>query len=262
MNDEVLSLVAAHTGPISKVRPVNAGHRADVKAVVEADRGQFFVKAFEESDPATPDPQEVSIYPLLGNVAPPLVAYERSSRWMILVYAFFDGAHCNLRPGSADVSKAVALVEAVGLVEVPESLRRFPASWAHVASPDEIEVLGGRSLLHSDIQPENLLIGESAVLVDWTAPRSGSPIINLTELVTQLIAAGHTPESAEAQVAACGAWSRCAASIDTAATVLLRMHRGWEKRSPGWAMRYPEDSWHRGISRAVEVWAEHRDVAS
>jgi thiamine kinase-like enzyme len=38
-----------------------------------------------------------------------------------------------------------------------------------VASLDEIAVLGGSSLLHSDIQPENLLVGEYAVLVDWTA---------------------------------------------------------------------------------------------
>jgi hypothetical protein len=260
--DEVLSLAAVHTGPISNVRSVNAGYRADQKAIVTANRGQFFVKAFEESDPATSDPQEVAVYPLLGKVAPPLVAYERSSDWMVLVYAFADGSHCDLRLGSADVPKVVAVVDAVGGIELPEALQRFPAPWKREASTDEVAALGGSSLLHSDLQPENILVAESAVLVDWTAPRSGSPVINLTELVTQLIAAGHTPEAAEAQVVDCEGWPRNAATIDMAAAVLVRMHRGWEREAPGWAMRYREGSWLRGISGAVETWAEHRNVAS
>lgn len=262
MNDEVLSLVARHTGLVSNVRSVKAGYRADVKAVVEADQGQFFVKAFEEPDPAVPDPQEVAIYPLLGQIAPPLIAYERSSNWMVLLYAFDAGSHCDLRPGSRDVPKVVATVNAVSGIELPETLQRFPAPWGRMASPDEAKTLSGSSLLHSDLQPENILVSEAAVLVDWTAPRSGSPVINLTELVAQLIVAGHTPEGAEAQVIGCDGWPQDTTPIDTAAAVLLRLYRTWEKERPGWAMRYPEDSWLRGISRAVEMWAEHRNVAS
>ena len=42
----------------------------------------------------------------------------------------------------------------------------------------------------SDHQPENILVNESAVLVDWTAPGFGPAVVNLTELATQLIASG------------------------------------------------------------------------
>ncbi|HTJ68601.1 MAG TPA: hypothetical protein VL551_13785 [Actinospica sp.] len=262
MSEQVLKLIAPYTGAVRSVVPIQAGYRADVTLSVRAAEGRFFVKSFEETNPDAADPREVAISGYLRGVSPALVGYVRTDSLMVLVYEHVEGRHANLSPGSADIAHTATLVDEVGRIELPSSDQWRHRSWKGIATADEVALLDGTCLLHSDINPTNVLVKDGrAWLVDWSSPTVGAAVINLGELVTQLIAAGNDPEQAERVVEGCEAWRRAdRETVDTLATVLLRMHRKWERDRPGWRERFPVGSWLWCISPAVEDWAEYRGV--
>lgn len=264
MTEEVLTLIAPYTGEVHGVAPIDAGYRADVTLSVTAAEGRFFVKAFKETNPNAADPREVAVSGHLRAVSPRLVGYVRTDSLMVLVYEYIDGRHADLSPGSADVAQTVALIDDLSRIEVPETAGLPHRSWKNVATADEVALLDGSALLHSDINPTNVLMQrDRALLVDWSSPTLGSQVVNLGELVSQLVAAGHEPADAERAVARCRAWAQAdPQTVDVLAAVLLRMHRKWERDRPGWRNRFPEGSWLREISPAVEAWAEHRGVSA
>lgn len=260
MNPEIQELIARYTGTIRQVAVIDAGYRADVTASVEAERGRFFVKAFKEAG-TVPEPREVALNPYVAGIGPALVGHARSESWTALVYEHIEGRHADLSPRSPDVARVVSLIDRVGRVQLPEGGPWRHRAWRDVATADEVRLLDGDALLHSDINPENFLVdGEDrAWLVDWASPTLGAAVVNLGELVTQLIAAGHSPAEAEHAVSECEAWANAEPGvIDTLARVLARMHRGWERDRPGWRARFPEGSWHRAITPAVDAWASYR----
>ncbi len=262
MDDEVAALVAKHTGAVREASPVGAGYRADLTVDVRAEGGRFFVKAFREDNPDAADPREVSLNPFLRGIGPVLVGYERTSAWMVLVYEHVQGRAADLSPGSPDVPRVVEAVAGIGSIALPEEGPWPHRAWTNVASAEEVALLDGSCLLHSDINPDNVLIGSRAWVVDWSAPTRGGAAVNLGELVTQLIAAGHAPGDAEQAVLGCEAWSAAEPGVlDTLARVLARMHRRWEQERPGWQERFPRGTWLRGITPAVYAWAAHRGVA-
>ena len=260
MNPEIQELIAPYTGTVRRVAEIDAGYRADVTASVEADRGRFFVKAFKEAGTAVPEPREVALNPYVRGIGPPLVRLARSGSWTALIYVFIEGRHADLGPGSPDISHVVSLIDRVGRVHPPDDGTWRHRTWRDVASADEVRLLDGNALLHSDINPENILVdGTRAWLVDWSSPFLGAAVVNLGELVTQLIAAGHSPAAAEHTVSGCEVWANAEPGvIDALARVLARMHRGWERDRPGWRARFPEGSWHRAITPAVDAWASYR----
>ncbi|QMU68068.1 protein kinase [Streptacidiphilus sp. P02-A3a] len=259
MNPEIQELIAPYTGTVRRVAVIDAGYRADVTASVEADRGRFFVKAFKEAGTVS-EPREVALNPYVAGIGPALVGHARSESWTALVYVFIEGRHADLSPSSPDIARVVSLIDHVGRVRLPESGPWRHRTWRDVATADEARLLDGGALLHSDINPENFLVdGTQAWLVDWSSPFLGAAVVNLGELVTQLIAAGHSPAEAEHAVSGCEVWADAEPGvIDALARVLARMHRGWERDRPGWRARFPEGSWHRAISPAVEAWASYR----
>jgi thiamine kinase-like enzyme len=66
-------------------------------------------------------------------------------------------------------------------------------------------LFAGPTLLHGNINPDNLLIGPDgeATVVDWSWPTHGAAFIDPACLVVQLIAAGHAPAQAENWAARC-----------------------------------------------------------
>ncbi len=71
-------------------------------------------------------------------------------------------------------------------------------------------------------------------------------------LVVQLVAAGHTPRSAESWAADCDAWANASgAAVDAFATAYARMNR---RR----ALRNPNTPWLAAMAEATEAWAAYR----
>ena len=73
---------------------------------------------------------------------------------------------------------------------------------------DTALLLAGCTLLHGDINPDNLLVAPdgNVIIVDWSWPTHGAAFIDPACLAVQLIAAGHDPAQAEAWAARCTAW--------------------------------------------------------
>ncbi|MEV5824198.1 hypothetical protein AB0L25_01330 [Spirillospora sp. NPDC052242] len=115
----------------------------------------------------------------------------------------------------------------------------------------ELTRLAGSALLHTDVNPTNVRVGVSAVLVDWAAASRGAPFVNPCDFVICLIASGHPPREAEAIVADLPAW-RDADPLDidyyarTVSTAWL--HAFWNLTNP----------WAKATVRAAQHWAMHR----
>jgi thiamine kinase-like enzyme len=117
-------------------------------------------------------------------------------------------------------------------------------------------LLAGGTLLHGDINPDNLLVvpdGE-VTIVDWSWPTHGAALIDPACLTVQLIAAGHTPAEAEGWVARCTAWREAdPAALDAFAIAAVRMYRRFEQPDP--------EPWRRAMTAAAD-WARHRGQAT
>jgi len=125
------------------------------------------------------------------------------------------------------------------------------------AHTDDTSLFRGDTLLYTDINPDNLLIGESHTwAVDWAWPTRGAAFIDPAQLVVQLIAAGHTPEAAENWATECTAWSAAdPRAIDVFSTANARL---WQTR----ASRPPDLAWLQAMADAARQWTDHRHHAS
>jgi Ser/Thr protein kinase RdoA (MazF antagonist) len=70
-----------------------------------------------------------------------------------------------------------------------------------------IDLVGGDSLIHTDLHALNILITEEqARIIDWAWARRGAPWVDTGFLIIRLIDAGHTPDQAERWASTITAW--------------------------------------------------------
>jgi len=159
-------------------------------------------------------------------------------------------------PDSADLPTVVDLLNRIHALELPEVARDWPETrWDWFADRGDPALFRGDALLHSDINPNNLLIGERrSWAVDWSWPTRGAAFIDPAQLVMQLVSAGHIAEAAESWAARCKAWVNAdPKAIDAFAKATARMNR---RR----ALRNPDEYWLTAMAEAAEAWAAHRGV--
>jgi len=135
-------------------------------------------------------------------------------------------------------------------------LKRAEQRWAtHVDRPDEVVLLAGETLLHTDYSPDNVLIhGPHARLVDWAWPTRGAAFIDSACLIVRLIFAGHTAAQAEQHVASLPAWrSAPARGLDVFASALARMWVQIAEADPS--------PWKTGMARSANAWRAFRAPA-
>ena len=131
-------------------------------------------------------------------------------------------------------------------------LKRAERRWAAYMDPDDLGLLHGDTLLHTDYAPDNVLIdGAEARLVDWAWPTLGAAFIDPCCLIVRLIHGGHTPEQAQACVAPTAAWqSAPAPSADAFAAALARM---WSEIANS-----GRDSWKQQMAASARSWQRRR----
>jgi Ser/Thr protein kinase RdoA (MazF antagonist) len=176
--------------------------------------------------------------------------------WNLLGFAFLDGRHADYRPGSPDIAKVVATMGRLASVRCPDlpQLKQAERRWArYVDSGADLALLSGRTLLHTDYNPDNVIIqNETARLIDWAWLTKGAPFIDPACFVVRLVAAGHTPAEAEAWVGTHPGWNReNQRGIDVIAVALSRM---WAEI----ASDEPSSAWKADIATSARAWAEHR----
>jgi hypothetical protein len=191
--------VSAHIGAVTGWVPVTEGLTCQTAAVLATADGRVFIKGVPVSDPDAVVGQdwEVAANPLVAGVAPLLLARVSVAGWDILVFEYVDGRHADLTHGSADTALVARALERMQEVTAGGLAPRFADRFAHVLSDDEQLLLTGDTLLHTDTNPHNLLIGTNgAHVVDWAMVAAGPAWVDVALTAVRLMEAGWPPEAA------------------------------------------------------------------
>jgi hypothetical protein len=250
--------IADRTGPVRCARTVSGGRNSPLATVLDTPAGSVFVKGLPaDARGVATQAREAATAPYVAEVAPTLRWHmPDAAGWNVLAFDYVDGRHADYTPGSPDVAAVVELLARVGDIDYPadapgRDARRAFASY--VGDPDAAGLLGGTTLLHTDYNPENVLIGsDGARLVDWAWPCRGTAWIDPCVLIVRLIAAGHSPQAAEECVADVPAW-RSAPALSVAVFVAASVRL--------WAEIAEQDSqqpWKHDMANAARAWAQTR----
>ncbi|MHC0430797.1 protein kinase [Streptomyces sp. O3] len=257
---EFWALIRPYTGELVNSRPAEHGFGSDLTAVVDCERGPFFVKAMRNHPGGRRNSiiREREVNPYVQPISPALRWSTENEEWIVLGFAVVDGRKADFTPGSPDLPAVIDTLIRIGALELPKVAEDWPENrWDRFAADEsEASQFRGSSLLYTDINESNIIIGgHDAWAVDWSWPTKGAGFIDPACLVVQLIAAGHNPESAESWAAQCPAWgSASTEALDAFASATLRMNRAVSARKP-------TEVWLESMAEAAQAWASHRGVA-
>ncbi|MEV5570367.1 protein kinase [Spirillospora sp. NPDC052269] len=225
---------------------------------MNAENGRFFVKAIRNRPGGRRDSlvREGLINAFVRSVTPDLLWEAEDDEWFVLGFEYAEARHADFSPGSSDLPVVVDLLDRVTDLRTPEIAREWPETrWDRFAPFEERALFAGEDLLHTDIHPNNFLLGDDGCwLVDWAWPTTGAGFIDSALLVVQLIATDHTPASAESWASRCRAWQKAVpAAVDAFASANLRMLRASAERSP-------EATWRKAMADAAQAWTDHRGL--
>jgi hypothetical protein len=246
--------VEKHTGPVLQAVTVSEGLNSAVAAVLTTETGQVFAKGLRADYPRrwTQD-MEALINPYVAALAPRLL-WRVQDEWDMLGFELVKGGHADYAPGSPDFLAVASLMAVLGGIRCPdEPVKHAPHRWrGYVDAPGDLGWLDGDRLLHTDWSPSNVLItGGRGLLVDWAWPTRGAGWIDPACLIIRLIAAGHTPPSAESVVHDVPAWQGAASEgLAVFAGACARM---WQEIADAG----PAD-WTKRMARAAHQWQRHR----
>lgn len=282
--DNVRSAVEQRCGgQVLKAEMPPMGCSSDFSATLHLDGGRVFCKGIRADHPAAwMHRNEAAVNALLPRgLAPRLLWQLEVDGWLMLGFEHMAGRHPDLTPSSADLA---AVAEAVTALHQPipsaAPNRSLAARWArlpvwrqyaqdapvdldpweaeHLPRLVELEtaapgLVGGDALLHTDLQPGNLLIDDGAVVViDWAWASQGAAWVDPAVMVIRLVAAGHSPQSAESWAARIPAWREAPAAAVTAfAATVLGL---WGHKSRSAAAR-PHSA---QLTAAARAWTRHR----
>jgi len=132
-------------------------------------------------------------------------------------------------------------------------IKRAEHRWReYVHEPEELAMLAGDHLLHTDFSPLNVLIsGDRALLIDWAWPTRGAGWIDPACLVLRLMAHGSTARSAEAVIGDAPAWR--AAPPEGLAVFARACAAMWHEIATSNPV-----GWTQHVARAATDWAHAR----
>ncbi|GAA4907268.1 hypothetical protein [Streptomonospora salina] len=263
MNDlpgpELRALIAPHTGEVSDIRPAQLGHSADVTAVIECEKGPFFVKAV----PNRPGGKRASlvreglINPYVQPLSPAVLWQAEDDAWTVLGFEVIQGRTADFTPGSPDLPAVVELLNRIRRLPLPDMARDWEETRWDRFTADEPEAahLRGDTLLFTDLNPNNFIVGGGRTwAVDWSWPTRGAALIDPASFLVQLVAAGHSPTDADAWANECDAWTSAdSAAIAVFVAATVRMYRAFAECDPA--------QWRKAMVAAVETWADYRNVS-
>ena len=255
LDPALVGLIEPHTGPILEtVRAFRS--RSDYTGIVRTVAGRIFVKAVRDPSRATSSlEREAAVNTAVRHLAAELLWQARGNTWFALGFKYVPGNHASFEPGSRDLPAAVCAIDRIGDTSLPDVMRSWRETRWDQYSDGAAGRFRGRTLLHGDISPNNLLVGPDAnvTIVDWAWPTYGAGFIDPACFAVRLIAAGHTPAQAEEWASRCNGWRDADPSaIDAFALATERMHQRFERSSP--------KPGHRVIAEAATAWAAYRGM--
>ncbi|TDD79912.1 phosphotransferase [Actinomadura rubrisoli] len=250
--------VQEHSGPVRRVESAAGGGHADFASTLHVLQGPVFVKAArklpdEDGAEVRALRREAAINQHVSGLAPRLLWTAEAGGWLALGFEHVEGRHADYAPGSADLALLTRVVRAIQALPCPDVVQmRVERRWEAVAA--DVSSIAGNALLHTDLNPRNLLItSEGRVyVVDWAFASRGAPWVEAGQVVPWLIRAGHTPRQAERWAESIPSWDAAdPAAIGLYARASAERWRRYGERAHGGGA-VPE------YVAVAQRWAEYR----
>jgi thiamine kinase-like enzyme len=112
--------------------------------------------------------------------------------------------------------------------------------------------LAGETLLHTDFNPLNVLMGDgTARIIDWAWATRGAAFVDPACFLLRLMLSGHTAAQAEAWAAQCDSWAIASdKAINAFAVACARLYAEIAREDP--------QPWKGRFAAAAQDWARHR----
>lgn len=252
----VRDAIEQRTGPVLDTQIPVEGQNSAVALVLTTPTGQVFVKGLPSDHPGVEAlEREAAVAPVLHDLAPELLWRVEVDGWNLLGFAAATGRFPDFGPGSSDVPRLVATLQRLAQRPCPDlpQLLRIEQRWGQfVNDPADLALLAGRTLLHTELDPDNVIVGDDQVwLIDWAYATVGAAFIEPACLVVRLVLYGHTPAQAEAAVGDLPAWRDAPPrAIDLMADVLVGMLAAKAAANP--------KPWRQRILEAAQSWRDYR----
>ncbi|MFC4066907.1 phosphotransferase family protein [Actinoplanes subglobosus] len=230
------------------------GLNSSVAARLRTAEGHYFLKALPVDHRwVWTQQREAEMAPHLGTVGAGLVARIVEEGWDALLFEALDGHHADYSPNSTDLDCVARLIARIGELPCPDlPLRLAEQRLAAYTSEDLLHHLAGDRLLHTDLNPANVLVSDGeARIVDWGWATRGAAWLDAAYWVSWLVTAGHSPEQAEEWAAQVPTWQ--VAPIDALTAFAGANARMWAEIGDG-----STDPWTRRIVSASESWWQYR----
>jgi hypothetical protein len=224
----LVNAVEKEVGRVISTEEAPAGRNSEIAVSLLAVDGRFFCKGVKADDPQSfMHRNEAAVNPFLPEgLAPRLLWQIEEEGWLLLGFEHVSGQHANFSPGSPHLPMLAEAVRVISTTDAPPASsvkREMGKQWAtaldrelamelpkgaHEWSRENAVTIAewarrapgymdGTTLIHSDLNPFNFLISDTARVVDWAWWRSGAPWIDGAQVAVRLIAAGHEPPDAE-----------------------------------------------------------------
>ncbi len=243
-------------GLVRTTHTVSAGLNSELAVVLGTDAGAVFVKGLRLNHPGVArQRREAMINPHVRAVAPRLLWHDQAAGWDLLAFEYVGGArHADYRPGSPDLPLVISAMHRLAAIGCPDlPVKQARQRWAaYVDREADLDLLDGDTLLHTDFNPLNILIGPDRTwIIDWAWPTRGAAFIDAACFLIRAMTAGHNAAQAEALASTCAGWQQApAAAIDVFALASTRLYDEIARNDP--------QPFKQNLSAAAREWVRYR----
>jgi hypothetical protein len=254
---EARSAVETCTGPVEHAETAETGVMARLACTLHTATGPVFVKGTRSDEPTTWMYDYEARVTRVAPLAPRVFWQVDAGGWLLTGYEYLVGPHPVLSPGSPDLGPFLDALTIMSETPWPEQVRKKPlhVRWAGFFPADRSPDLEGRTLVHSDVSPLNMLAAKDGIRVlDWALSCPGPAWADTAFAIPRLIHAGHSAEQAERLAQSVPAYQAAAPpAITTFARTVFAV---WKSR----ALSDPAP--HRApLISAADTWCEFRGMA-
>lgn len=253
---QVRVAVRDQAGEVYQADAISGGLSSAFTVRLHTRSGVVFAKGVR-SERAAAQRREAEINPYVQPFVPRLRWHLDVAGWHVLGFEHLDGRSADLGPKSPDLPAFADTLGRLAELKAPHPVcKRIEERWADAArlAGADAGLLAGSHLLHTDLNPHNIMLTEAGVrIVDWSWPTLGAAWIDTACAVLWLIAEGHTPADAESWAAKVPVWS--AASTGTLDAFVAINASLW-----GQIAEAEPRPWKRRLHHAATTWVGHRRV--
>ncbi|WP_433536387.1 phosphotransferase [Micromonospora sp. CA-249363] len=244
----VVTEIAERVGGIIGVRAAPTGNHAEIASTVVGTSGMVFVKAASTGRSVQTLRYELTATRAVDWFPPAVLWHFERDGWLVVGAELLDGPHPDLSPGSPDLELLLVTLKSLQGTPAPPGTWFTPSGRLGFALPE----MQGRTLVHSDINPTNLIRTATGMrVVDWAWTTEAAAWVELALLVQWLIGSGHSPAQAEEWLAQFPAWA--SVGHDTLDAFAAMNAAKWEVKA-----EQSKDGWVHDLAAWTGEWAQHR----